>query len=448
MDEALINDWKYPLAHYSWRKLFVDEDNANRIKKIKDEEKFINMVTGTGTHKDNLFRHKDQDAIHHPIIQNNLNTIYGYKITDGQPSGFQIITETSANYGNKTRLYVYLFQKYYNNKEIPKGYRKDYKKRVEELRVDGIVDGKTLLAMDETLTEEWLYGDTIEPLLREKLGDELNEDLIKEIVVAMKCETAAANSALIKALVTHCKKFEIDTPLRLAHFLSQCAHESNDYKTTEESGAYSLDMARAIHPTKKAELEKLFKDDLEIEEGDKLATDEHHKKFFNLVYANKQSLGNGDEASGDGYRYRGRGYMQLTGRANYRKFLNYYNNGKADEDKIDIDSEDDLNRISASVDISVQVSAYYWKYIAPNLNNYAHLGKEEDHVLLIGAIINGIFWSDDECLPREPNHHDKRLAKFELAIKYFDDKIEALLRTEPRRQPRPRHASVSATTAN
>jgi putative chitinase len=102
------------------------------------------------------------------------------------------------------------------------------------------------------------------------------------------------------------EKFGIDGPLRLSHFLSQCAHESGNFKFLKENLNYSADGLRKIFP-------KYFPT---IEAANKYAR--QPEKIANKVYGNR--MGNGDEASGDGFKFRGRGYIQLTGKDNYAAF--------------------------------------------------------------------------------------------------------------------------------
>ena len=101
-------------------------------------------------------------------------------------------------------------------------------------------------------------------------------------------------------------KFELNTPLRLAHFLAQAGHESGGFKAVNENLNYGakglLGIFKKYFPT-----------------ADKAALYERKpEKIANLVYGGR--MGNGPEASGDGYRYRGRGYIQLTGKDNYKAF--------------------------------------------------------------------------------------------------------------------------------
>lgn len=103
-------------------------------------------------------------------------------------------------------------------------------------------------------------------------------------------------------------KFNISSSLRLAHFLAQCAHESGGFKTVEENLNYSEKGLKGTFP-------KRFSDS-------ECASYAHNRqKIGARAYADKN--GNGNEASGDGYTYRGRGYIQLTGRANYDAFKTF-----------------------------------------------------------------------------------------------------------------------------
>ena len=101
-------------------------------------------------------------------------------------------------------------------------------------------------------------------------------------------------------------KFKIDTPLKLAHFLSQCGHESGGFRIVNENLNYSAKGLLGI-------FKKYFPDNAKAE-----AYQRKPEKIANVVYANR--MGNGPEASGEGYKYRGRGYIQLTGKQNYTAF--------------------------------------------------------------------------------------------------------------------------------
>jgi putative chitinase len=101
------------------------------------------------------------------------------------------------------------------------------------------------------------------------------------------------------------KKFNITTPLRLAHFLAQCGHESAGFKAVQENLNYSTDGLKKIFP-------KYFPGNLAE------SYSKNPEKIASKVYGSR--MGNGDETTKEGFKFRGRGYIQLTGKDNYTKF--------------------------------------------------------------------------------------------------------------------------------
>lgn len=102
--------------------------------------------------------------------------------------------------------------------------------------------------------------------------------------------------------------FKINSINKLSNFLAQCAHESGNFKFVTENLNYSVEGLLKIFP-------KYFsKETAEI-------AARKPEMIANIVYSNR--MGNGDKASGDGWKYRGRGYIQLTGKINYSQFGNF-----------------------------------------------------------------------------------------------------------------------------
>lgn len=100
------------------------------------------------------------------------------------------------------------------------------------------------------------------------------------------------------------QRYEINTPLRQAAFIGQCAHESANFKTLEENLNYSAEGLMKIWPSRFPTLE---------------AAQPYHRnpeKIANKVYGGR--MGNGTEETGDGWLYHGRGLIQLTGKDNYK----------------------------------------------------------------------------------------------------------------------------------
>jgi len=105
------------------------------------------------------------------------------------------------------------------------------------------------------------------------------------------------------------KKFNITTPLRLAHFLAQCGHESGGFKAIQENLNYS---AKGLTGT----FRKYF-----INEAAAGPYAKNPQKIASKGYGGR--MGNGPESTGDGYKFRGRGYIQLTGKDNYTNFAKF-----------------------------------------------------------------------------------------------------------------------------
>ena len=162
------------------------------------------------------------------------------------------------------------------------------------LAADGIVGDKTWgVIMGESTTSEPTV--ITEPAPVKSVGGLKLEALrghVPDAVIAQIPDTAA--------------KFEINTPLRLAHFLAQCGHESGGFRLKKENLNYS---AKGLNGTFKKYFPTL---------DSALPYERKPEKIANKVYGGR--MGNGPEASGDGSKFCGRGYIQLTGKDNYTAF--------------------------------------------------------------------------------------------------------------------------------
>ena len=110
--------------------------------------------------------------------------------------------------------------------------------------------------------------------------------------------------AVLDQIPDTASKFEINTPLRLAHFLAQAAHESGGFKVFQENLNYSADGLKKIFP-------KYFPGNLSESYA------KNPEKIASKVYGGR--MGNGDESTKEGYKFRGRGALQTTGKENYKK---------------------------------------------------------------------------------------------------------------------------------
>ena len=112
--------------------------------------------------------------------------------------------------------------------------------------------------------------------------------------------------AVIAQIPDTAAKFGINTPLRLAHFLAQCGHESGGFRAVQENLNYSAKGLNGI-------FKKYFPT-----EASAAAYARNPQKIASKVYGGR--MGNGPESTGEGFKFRGRGYIQLTGKDNYRAF--------------------------------------------------------------------------------------------------------------------------------
>ena len=124
----------------------------------------------------------------------------------------------------------------------------------------------------------------------------------EQLAQASKCTPARAE-AWLPYLISAMTRFSINTPNRMAAFIAQVSHESAHFTQIEEDLDYS---AKALMDT--------FEEHFTASEAQRYAR--QPAKIANRVYANR--MGNGDEASGDGWMYRGRGLIQITGKDNYK----------------------------------------------------------------------------------------------------------------------------------
>jgi putative chitinase len=143
--------------------------------------------------------------------------------------------------------------------------------------------------------------------------------------------------------------YDINTPQRIAAFLAQCAHESGGFTAIKENLNY-----------RPQTLVTLFKKYFDLETATRYcAMPNKQEAIANRIYANR--MGNGPEESGDGYRYCGRGLIQLTGKDNYTRYA------QSTEQTVEEASEH-----LTTFEGCVQSAAWFWE--ANNLNQYADKG--------------------------------------------------------------------------
>ena len=212
------------------------------------------------------------------------------------------------------------------------------------LTADGIVGDGTWSKMfaTQTVITEPSPAPNVGGLKLEKLKGH-----IPDAVIAMIPDTA--------------QKFQINTPLRLAHFLAQCGHESGGFKATQENLNYSAKGLRGIFG-------KYFPTDALAEQYQRKP-----EAIASRVYGGR--MGNGPEATKEGYKFRGRGYIQLTGKDNYTAF------GKAINE--DVISNPDL------VSSKYALLSAAWFFSKNGLHKMADEGATDTVVTKITKRVNG-----------------------------------------------------------
>jgi putative chitinase len=182
---------------------------------------------------------------------------------------------------------------------------------------------------------------------------DFTEDKLKECVPTNK-----NIGALFSALSEILPKYDITTPRRVAGFLAQCGHECADFNTLKENLNYSAEGLNKVFTKRFPTVESAQPYNRQPE------------KIANKIYSDR--MGNGNEASGDGYKFRGRGAIQLTGRENYTKF--------ADSIGKDVDEA-----VAYCDTLEGAIESACWFWTTRNLNAKA----DENDVTGSTKIING-----------------------------------------------------------
>lgn len=157
--------------------------------------------------------------------------------------------------------------------------------------------------------------------------------------------------------------YEIDTPKRIAAFLTQTAHESQDYTRLSENLNYSAKRLMEVWPRRFSNMSiaKQY--------------ERNPEKLGNFTYANR--MGNGPLESGDGYRFRGRGLIQLTGRNSYTAFSQH----------LDLTLDETIDYLE-TFDGAVHSACWFWQ--VNSLNTYSDKGDIRNQTIRINGGTNGL----------------------------------------------------------
>lgn len=192
----------------------------------------------------------------------------------------------------------------------------------------------------------------------------VDQQLIRRVLNGYTIPSDEALNAFVASFNQWFEVFKINTPLRIAAYLSQVLHESAFLTAKTENLNYSADGLLKTWP-------KRF-DRTKAE-----AYARQPEKIANYVYANR--MGNGDEASGDGWRYRGRGFIQLTGKENYAAFSKY-----------DLCTEPVLKNPDKVAAYPIDQIAAMWYWENKKINEPADIGNMEEVTKRINGGTNGL----------------------------------------------------------
>ena len=166
--------------------------------------------------------------------------------------------------------------------------------------------------------------------------------------------------------------YEINTPQRIASFLAQCKHESGNFTAIKENLNYKPESLMRVWPR--------YFPTMEIA----LQYAHNQEKIANRAYANR--MGNGDEASGDGWRYCGRGLIQLTGKDNYQGFA----------DSVSI-SVEEAPAYLETFEGAAQSACYFWE------DRHLNIFADANDIKAMTKTIDGGYLGLEE---REKNYHE------------------------------------------
>lgn len=192
-------------------------------------------------------------------------------------------------------------------------------------------------------------------------------------------------SLLLRYLNEYMQAYEINTPLRICHFLAQVAHESK-FQPRAENLNYSPRRMREIYgcrggPSQYDEGQDDCRQGRIPARNGLWSNPDHYahnaENLGSLVYANR--MDNENEGTGDGYKYRGRGLIQLTGKRNYRKFTNDHNH-RFPNRTIDFLQDPDL--VCTELEFAVESACFYWVHYRINP------AADRDDIEAVTTIIN------------------------------------------------------------
>ncbi|MGU7839186.1 glycoside hydrolase family 19 protein [Burkholderia sp. AW33-5] len=213
------------------------------------------------------------------------------------------------------------------------------------------------------------------------------------ITLAMLTAVEPSNStkyyqSILPYLNKYALIYRVNKPKRIAHFISQSAHESHlrdseeglDYKPTNMRKTFGCKGGKKYYDEKCDDCKRgRLREKLWSQEA---YYSHNPERLANYVYANR--MGNGDEDSGDGYKYRGRGFIQVTGKDDYQSFQNKHNR------RFPVDQQDFVNNpdlVASRLEYAVESAFVFWE--RKNLNSTSDNGTVADVTQIVNGGQNG-----------------------------------------------------------
>lgn len=192
----------------------------------------------------------------------------------------------------------------------------------------------------------------------------VDQQLIRRVLNGYPTPSDEALDAFVASFGQWYEVFKINTPLRIAAYLAQVLHESAFLTAKTENLNYSVDGLLKTWPKR-------------FDRAKAEAYARQPEKIANYVYANR--MGNGDEASGDGWRYRGRGFIQLTGKESYAAFSKY-----------DLCTEPVLKNPDKVAAYPIDQIAAMWYWEKKKINDPADIGNMDEVTKRVNGGTNGL----------------------------------------------------------